>query len=130
MSSKNSQIVKFILDNLKKAYNIQTDTALAKLLGLTQGAIANWKQRGTVNFDLILKKCDNISLDYLISGKEPRFLEEKNQLKKNGMVNNTGLLKIDNIAMEEKISELREISNNLAIEISNLQWMLFEKSKN
>lgn len=69
MQEKESQNAIIILDRLKEAYNITTDTELASFLGVKQNTVASWRSRNTVDYSLIISKCDNISLDWLFTGK-------------------------------------------------------------
>jgi hypothetical protein len=73
MSREKSHIDQKILERIKKAYNIDTDRALADFLGVKQNTIATWKRRNSYNLELILSKCDSLSADWLIYGEgEPR----------------------------------------------------------
>lgn len=58
-----------ILNRIKKAKNIEKDAELARFLGITSGLLANWKARNTYNLEILLEKCSDISLDWLLLGK-------------------------------------------------------------
>ena len=75
MSRKKSQNTKEILDRLKKALNVRTDTDLAKYLGVKQNTISTWKSRNSFDYKLIFSICDenNIDIDWLLTGEGEMF---------------------------------------------------------
>lgn len=68
MQEKESQNAINILGRIKEAYKIKTDTELASFLEVSQNTIPTWKKRGSVDYRLIIAKCDNINLDWLFTG--------------------------------------------------------------
>ncbi|TAN40765.1 MAG: hypothetical protein EPN22_16840 [Nitrospirae bacterium] len=60
-----------ILDTIKELKGLKTDMALAEMLNIERGTVSNWKQRGTIPFDLIVSFCEQegLSLDKLLLGK-------------------------------------------------------------
>lgn len=68
-----------ILNRIKQAKNIQKDAELARFLGITSGLLANWKTRNTYNLDILLTKCSDISLDWLLLGKGEMLRSEQEQ---------------------------------------------------
>lgn len=70
-----------ILNRIKQAKNIQKDAELARFLGITSGLLANWKTRNTYNLDILLTKCSDISLDWLLLGKGEMLRSEQEQLE-------------------------------------------------
>ncbi len=69
MSRKKLQNVKEIIDRLKMALKLETDTELAKYLGVNQSTVSAWKLRKSINWDLIITKCKDINLDWLLTGE-------------------------------------------------------------
>lgn len=51
-------------------HNFRTDTELSDFLGVKQNTISSWKSRGTVDYDLIISKCDTDDLNWLLKGSE------------------------------------------------------------
>jgi hypothetical protein len=78
MSRENLQIVEKILNNLKIALKMKSDKELANHLKLSTAAISAWRARNSFDFLLILTKCSDISIDYLITGEGPIYLNERN----------------------------------------------------
>ncbi|MDR2936886.1 MAG: helix-turn-helix domain containing protein [Rikenellaceae bacterium] len=79
MQTKTSQSeIKNILIRLKSALGVVTDTELAEALGVKQNTISTWKTRGTIDFPLVISKCDNIDLNWL-------FLGEGSMLRADGL---------------------------------------------
>ena len=65
-----------IINELKKYLNINTDTKFAKFLGLKQNTISSWKSRNSLDYDLIISKCDQINANWLLTG-EGEMLKSK-----------------------------------------------------
>lgn len=68
MSRKNLQNVSSVIDRLLEWYNV-TETQLAEKLGITQPAISNWRRRNTMDYGLVITKCEGVSLDWLFRGE-------------------------------------------------------------
>jgi hypothetical protein len=67
MSSELSLDANMILDRLKSALEVETDTELAQIFGLQQSSLASWRSRDRLNHRKIIALCNNkgISLDWL-----------------------------------------------------------------
>ncbi|RKE02345.1 LexA family transcriptional regulator [Marinifilum flexuosum] len=77
---KESQIATIeIIERLKSAYQLDTDSVLAEFLGVKRNTISSWKSRNTINYDLIFAKCDDLNLNWLITGEGQPF--KKNSYK-------------------------------------------------
>lgn len=57
------------LERLKSELHIQRDLELASYLGVKHNTISGWKSRNSVDYDLILSKCDNLDWNYLLLGQ-------------------------------------------------------------
>lgn len=57
------------LNRLKSILKIDRDTALAEFLGVKQNTISGWKSRNTVDYDLIMTKCESLDWNYLLFGR-------------------------------------------------------------
>ena len=66
-----------IINELKKYLNIKTDTKFAEFLGIKQNTISSWKLRNSLDYDLIISKCDNINANWLITGKGEMLIEKE-----------------------------------------------------
>ena len=64
---------KDIILRLKTAMNIQSDNVLAEALGVSKGTLSNWKVRNSIDFALVVSKCKQISIDWLITGEGEMF---------------------------------------------------------
>lgn len=58
-----------ILNKIKIANNLKTDTELANYLGITKHTLSNWRSRDTLDYGLVLSKCEHIDLNWLIKGE-------------------------------------------------------------
>lgn len=70
MQEKNSHnAIFFLVERLKAYFQVDTDYALAEKLGVKANTISTWKNRDTIDYPLILAKCDNVNLNWLLSGE-------------------------------------------------------------
>ena len=67
MQDKKSLNVDLVLNKLRDALGIKTDLALAQFLEVKANTISSWRSRSTLDFELIITKCDNIDFDWLFS---------------------------------------------------------------
>ena len=58
-----------VILRLKKALNISTDIELATYLGISKSTLSNWKARNTLDLPLLFSLCEQISIDWLLTGK-------------------------------------------------------------
>ncbi|MBR4498268.1 MAG: helix-turn-helix domain-containing protein [Bacteroidales bacterium] len=58
-----------IINRLKEANNFHTDKELADFLGISKTTISNWYRRNTIDFELVLSKCEHIDINWLLFGK-------------------------------------------------------------
>ncbi|MFW5700637.1 MAG: helix-turn-helix domain-containing protein [Cyclobacteriaceae bacterium] len=61
--------INFIIDRLKAYFQVDTDSQLAKKLGVLPTTLSNWKARSSIDYNLIFTKCENISYDWLLTGE-------------------------------------------------------------
>jgi hypothetical protein len=105
-----------IINEIKSHYNIKTDSELASFLGVSQPTISAWRKRNTIDYELIITKCNDINPEWLITGKGEMLklkvpgiskITEDGKLKTNENPN----LKWDNWfdLCLEKANELEEI---------------------
>lgn len=67
MQEKKSQNVNFILDRIKSKLGLDTDLALAKFLEVKPNTISSWRSRNTLDYELIIAKCDKLDFNWLFS---------------------------------------------------------------
>ena len=95
-----------ILNRIKKAKNIEKDAELARFLGITSGLLANWKTRNTYNLDILLAKCSDISLDWLLLGK--------GEMLRSKSVENPGIeVQNNQNTIETQINNIRDMSEHI-----------------
>lgn len=58
-----------ILNRLKKALSVGTDTELADLLGIKKATLSNWRNRNSVDLPLVFSVCEQVNIDWLITGR-------------------------------------------------------------
>lgn len=69
---------KAILQTLIEQYGDGSQRKFAKLLGVTPQVINNWLTRGTLDYQLIYEKCQDLSGDWLLSGTGPMTKQDAN----------------------------------------------------
>lgn len=69
MSSADVHNVSEITHRIKTAYKLPSDAALARFLNVNTSTLANWKRRESLNYDLILEKCSDLDLNWLLRGE-------------------------------------------------------------
>lgn len=110
---------------------------LAEILGISAGAITNWKSSNSVNTDLLMKKLNLISPSWLFYGVGPMLLSDVDLLVKNdsseGSVKQIGFNNDNskNYGSDENskavIDELRENNEYLREQNKMLLEKLLEK---
>jgi hypothetical protein len=59
--------VNFILDRIKRARSVDSDVDLARLLGVRQNVVANWRSRGTLDYGLVVESCRDLDLNWILA---------------------------------------------------------------
>jgi len=59
---------KLILNRIKTEKNFKTDAELAAFLGISRSVLSNWYKRNSIDWDLVLSKCEQMDYSYLITG--------------------------------------------------------------
>ena len=68
-NKKEKIFTELVYSRIKQYYDLKTDTELATFLGVTSQAISNSVNRNTLNWNNIITKCDDLSVDWLLTGK-------------------------------------------------------------
>lgn len=124
--------VGLMLNRLKRFLKIKSDRELSNYLGLSQNTISMWKQRDSIDYDLILEKCPDISIDYLLSGVKPELISERNRVLNYFQI---PILQMDLEKVEPpKTDEILERNTNAKIaelenQINNIYSILSQKLK-
>lgn len=86
-----------VVEKLKKYANLKRDVELATFLDIAPTTLSSWKNRQTLDLELIMKKFPNINLNWLLSDEdipmpvdpykkieilEKQLLEKDNEIKK------------------------------------------------
>lgn len=58
-----------IINRLKLVINASSDTDLANVLGVGKSTISNWRNRQSIDYDLVFSFCEHINLDWLLTGE-------------------------------------------------------------
>ena len=66
-----------IINQIKLHLGIKTDSEFAEFLGVKQPTISTWRKRNTIDYDLIITKCNDIDANWLLTG-EGEMLKSEN----------------------------------------------------
>lgn len=64
-----------LINRIKEAYKLKTDTELARFLGVATTTLSSWKTRNNIDFERIFARCANINWNFLIYGIGPYFIQ-------------------------------------------------------
>ena len=70
---------KEIIERLKIGLELSSDNALADTLGVSKTTLSNWKSRNSLDFPLVFSSCEQISLEWLLTGKGNMLKEEETE---------------------------------------------------
>jgi transcriptional regulator with XRE-family HTH domain len=65
-----------ILNRLKEQKKFNTDLEFADFLGIKQSTLSTWRSRNTLDYELIIAKCDNLNLNWLFNGEGSMYKNE------------------------------------------------------
>lgn len=122
-----------IINELKKYLNINTDTKFAEFLGIKQNTISSWKSRNSLDYDLIISKCDKINANWLITGKGEMLIDKEKTTSTENLIKEN--LKDRCKSLEESVRLLKK-ENELLKKIIDLTDRIYflenskHKSKN
>lgn len=64
---------KEMIERLKMGLELPSDNALAELLGISKTTLSNWKSRNSIDIPLVFSKCEQLSMDWLLTGTGTMF---------------------------------------------------------
>ena len=120
---------------------IKTDSEFADFLGVKQPTISTWRKRNTIDYKLIITKCNNIDANWLLTGqgemlKNAPTLEPAPQESHAGADRYTtslekqiALLEKNNASLEYTISIQEKITTSQEREIQRQQEKITSKDQ-
>lgn len=104
MQGNNSLDAKELIIKLKQLYNMSSDIQLCRKLGIKPNTLSTWKVRNSVDFKLIISKCDDLDFNYLFKGHlKNESSKDRKDLKR--------LNKLED-KLEELKAEIKQIKGN------------------
>ena len=67
----------YIIDEIKKHLGYTRDSELADFLEIGQSTISNWRRRNTLDYELILSKCEDLDANWLFRGVGNMLISDK-----------------------------------------------------
>lgn len=102
MKINSKQNVINILNKLKEFLNIKTDDELANVLGVTAPTISNWRRRGTISYDIIFEKIENLDYNWLLYNEEVENTNDYSTIKaKENKLKDANIEYVNNSELEE-----------------------------
>lgn len=68
-----------ILKRIKNEKNFNTDAELADFLGISRAVLSNWYKRDSIDYDLVLSKCEQMDMNYLLKGIKTEIKQIDNE---------------------------------------------------
>jgi hypothetical protein len=114
-----------ILNKLKNHYSFKKDSDFARFLEIKPQTLASWYSRSTFDIDILYSKCNNISADYLLTGKGEMFrgIELSNE-KANDLIEKIRFLEEQNDLLKESKEQSQEIIKLYKEKINTLENLL------
>lgn len=103
-----------VIDRLRAYYKVDTNAKLAKKLGVSPSAIANWKVRNRIDWMLIFTRCEDVNLNWLIHGEGPMMKESAYKVSEDKDVNKMLLDRVEELTIEK--NELQKELENIKAE--------------
>lgn len=108
-----------ILDRVKLALSIKNDKDLGDALGVSKGAVSNWRTRNSIDLERVFSICEHINFDWLITGRGTMEVVNTPATETDSALidrvvsqaEEIGRLKEKNDQLEREIAELKTISN-------------------
>lgn len=119
----------FIINEIKSYLNIKTDSEFADFLGVKQPTISTWRKRNTIDYDLIISKCNNINGHWLLTGKGSMLKEPEKSVIQNLNGDDNIMIGGANSGQISKNSTNNHIIKELQEENKRLKNLLVEKEK-
>lgn len=98
-----------ILNEIKKHLNIKKETEFAEFLGINQSTLSNWHKRGTLQYETIISKCEDIDANWLLTG-EGEMLKKSVHEEDNYFVNESNPEKYESCP-NNKDKEIAHLEN-------------------
>ena len=102
-----------IIREIKLHLGFKNDTELADFLGIKQNTLSTWKSRNTMDYDLVISKCDFIDANWLLTGEGKMLKSELNEQKFSNNDKYTASLEKINALQEDKIANLEKTIKEL-----------------
>src|SRR5690606_3462732 len=122
-----------ILNRIKLHYGFKSDADFARFLGIKPNSLSNWYKRNTIDYDLVFSKCEDLNIEWLLSGDD--LEPQKEDVEKNISGNiaaephapyDAGGWKAKHDALHNKYTELLEKHN--ALLTNKLEEIIKDKS--
>lgn len=122
-----------ILNRIKLYYGFKSDADFARFLGIKPNSLSNWYKRNTIDYDLVFSKCEDLNIEWLLSGNDLEL--QKEDVEKNipediaaepKSTYDAGGWKAKYEAMHDKYTELLERHN--ALLTNKLEEIIKDKS--
>jgi phage repressor protein C with HTH and peptisase S24 domain len=110
-----------MLQRLKIALGIKSDSELAEYLGMPQSTLANQKRRGGYDYELIISKANNVNLHWLFTGEGEMLLSKPQEIDENTTATlPVAEVEFVQVTQEELLHDIEEKLKNLLFQIQTV----------
>lgn len=110
-----------ILNSIKSFLGFEKDSDFAKFLGIKQNTLSTWKSRNTIDYDLIISKCDKIDANWLLTGEGSMLKVDTKTNISQTITGDSNIQSGNNTSItgdcKEKVQELQKLLNEKDKEI-------------
>jgi hypothetical protein len=129
MSTENLKNAAIILERVKKAYDLHKDADLARFLESKPGTISSWKARNSIDYDLVLAKCNGINLNWLLAGEGEAFPVKSNVKNLQDKTTQQILAELDKLPEAKKTLALRIVEMFDSVPVEDIRMAFRELKK-
>lgn len=108
-------VVSDVVDRLRVALNAKTDASLSDMIGVSAATLSHWRKRNTIDMAVVYNVCDNINMDWLLTGRGSMSL---------------GAVSQKEAAFPELLSEISAKSEEIGMLKERIRWLTNGKDDN
>lgn len=110
-----------ILNRIKKQKKFKKDTELANFLGISRAVLSNWYKRNTIDYELVLSKCEHMDLNELLKENNKEIIHEDIEEIPVKIIDNSSIgfildryeaLAAENALLKQEVSDLKTSRGN------------------
>ena len=126
--------VEMVIGRLKEMLSVSSDSALARAMNTTPQTISSWKMRDSIPYAMCvnLSEKHNVSLDWLLTGKEPnKSVNEPQELTRREKIFLEMMNKLTEAEQQEILQDGQEMQriSQMEAELMNMKAEIHKLKK-